>query len=529
MFLETWWISGLQKNDGLVINLAGRQRMLTQKMTKELVFYNSILKNNDPAKLSSLKDQLQSTMKIFDITLSALKDSGDAPTSLNLSKTSYRHCPKATEPAYTQLGKVEQLWHQFREKIEINLSSEKQDQNSLNWIMQNNMTLLKEMNKAVGMMQKQSEGKVTLLIYLQVGGILTAVIFVIFSLITVKEITSKLSCISQFARQFGSGDLTTQANIKGTDELGIIGQELDQMASQLRKMFNDINQSANRLETSASEFYRISNEFTEKLGHISGNSSQVSSAADETSNNMVSVAAAMEEISSNIKNMESSVEITTTLINQVNQQVNDAQATTTQAVDTSRSSSEQVLELKNAVIEIGSVTENIVDISEQINLLALNATIESARAGDAGKGFAVVANEVKALSSQTGEATELIKKRISTIQNVTDRMVGQIQQVVSVVENVSQIVSDISESTEEEANALKEITSNIVQSSMAVSEINENINRSSHAIKSTANDVSDINDATKDLSEKSQTVKQNANDLINEAEQLKKIVSHFTV
>ena len=51
MFLETWWISGLQKNDGLVINLAGRQRMLSQKLTKEIVFYNSLFKKKTPSDL----------------------------------------------------------------------------------------------------------------------------------------------------------------------------------------------------------------------------------------------------------------------------------------------------------------------------------------------------------------------------------------------------------------------------------------------------------------------------------------------
>jgi len=44
--------------------------------------------------------------------------------------------------------------------VEINLSSPNVN---LDWIMNNNMILLKEMNKAVGMMQEQSESKVALL------------------------------------------------------------------------------------------------------------------------------------------------------------------------------------------------------------------------------------------------------------------------------------------------------------------------------------------------------------------------------
>ena len=526
MFLETWWISGLQKNDGLVINLAGRQRMLSQKLTKEIVFYNSLLKKKTPSDLSSLKAQIRTTMKVFDITLSALKDSGNAPISLDLSTTSYRYCPRSKEPAYAQLQKVEHVWKRFMKHVETNLSSHNVN---LDWIMNNNMILLKEMNKAVGMMQKQSESKIALLLLLQFCGILTAIVFVLFSIFTVKTIVSKLDIISQFARKFGSGDLTAKANIQGTDELGKIGQELNNMATQLRQMFVDINQSANYLESSANQFYQISNELNEKLAHISENASQVTGTANDTSQNMISVAAAMEEISSGINNMESSSEFITNKIEEVSKLVSDARKTTTNAVSESKSSSKQVSELRQAAKEIGSVTDDIRDISGQTNLLALNATIESARAGEAGRGFAVVANEVKVLSAQTSGATGHIQKRISTIQNVTDRTVHQIQQISSVVENISQIVELIFESSEEEGKALKEITANIIQSSQAVSEINEKINLSSHATQSTASDVSHINTATIELSEKSIEVKKNAADLKKQADQLKKIVLNFTV
>jgi nitrate/nitrite-specific signal transduction histidine kinase len=49
MFSSTFYVTSMQKHDGLVINLSGRQRMLSQKIAKEALKL-SFAKNKSAAK-----------------------------------------------------------------------------------------------------------------------------------------------------------------------------------------------------------------------------------------------------------------------------------------------------------------------------------------------------------------------------------------------------------------------------------------------------------------------------------------------
>ena len=152
MFLATYWVTGKQKDDGLVINLAGRQRMLTQKMTKEIILFQASREKtgrSDP----KLAKAVQDTMQIFGKTLLALKDSGEAPISLDIKNTKYRKCPKAREPAYSQLEKVNRLWKEFSACFRLVLAGKDISGKYLDTIIKTNNRLLAEMNKAVGKMQ----------------------------------------------------------------------------------------------------------------------------------------------------------------------------------------------------------------------------------------------------------------------------------------------------------------------------------------------------------------------------------------
>lgn len=122
-------------------------------------------------------------------------------------------------------------------------------------------------------------------------------------------------------------------------------------------------------------------------------------------------------------------------------------------------------EIADNTQRIGSITSLINDIAFQTNILVLNAAVEAARAREQGKGFAVVAGEVRHLANRSASAANdtrhlidasAMKVKFGAIQVHDARQT--MQDIVSQVQDVTELIGQISHATNEQALGITELT-----------------------------------------------------------------------
>lgn len=498
MFIAVLIITNMQADDGLVINLAGRERMLTQKMTKESMTYLRQIESGQQSAALLTAKQLKTTIQVFDTTLDALLNSGQAPLSLDLAG-SHASLPQAEGKAREQLEAVQNLWLPFKNNVEDILNGRRVEE-AAGFVLENNLELLGSMNQAVKYFQQQSERKTSILFIIEAVCLVWAlVVFVIFTVLIKNKVTSPLNRIVDFSNQLATGDLNSTIEMDQQDEIGEVARRLNGMTMKLKSTFQDISNGMDSLVVSNSQNNDMLVELTRSSGETIKNVQSVSAAAEEMSTNMDSVAAAMEEANSNVNTVASAAEEMSANITEIAGNAEGASQNTHEAVKKASEASETINQLGLAAAEIGTVTETITAISDKTNLLALNATIEAARAGEAGKGFAVVANEIKDLARQTAEATNDISQKLKAIKNSTDSSVRGIEEISSAIQDVDDTVSSISIAMEEQNKATAEITENVNQASSGLNEITENISQSSQAAQQIAKEINGISEAAQQI------------------------------
>lgn len=378
--------------------------------------------------------------------------------------------------------------------------------------------------------------------------IIAAVILIIMILVIlsqVKSVSRQINRVKNFAVQLAEGNFKVQSlESRRSDELGAMGQSLNEMYGNNKDMISKISGHAKLLSDSSIELKRSVEELKKDYEMIESLMNQVNSDMTSSSAATEEVNAAVEEVNSSVNMLASETEKSLELAGEIKKRANGIEDTSRNAYELAnklaaqnRAGLEESIKNADVVKSIGALAEVISEIADQINLLSLNASIEAARAGEQGKGFAVVAGEIGNLAGETTAAVNKIKETIGEVEHAFSGIVEQSQSMLNFVTdtvapdydtfvNVAQQYGDDAQAIEKFSNDIAQMAVNIEtiihevsQAVSSVAESSQNTVDNSGQIMQSVNSVSAVVGAVSEMSSQQEKI----------AGELKEVVGKFVL
>jgi methyl-accepting chemotaxis protein len=450
------------------IDLSGLLRMRTVNLSYLMERYART--NYELDEISAI---INKTMKEFDDTLIGLRHGS---TALGLRAVN--------GGIAARFEGIESLWTKRKELVDAGMKNKVAFAGKVNSLIHEHtpkvVAACEELTKEIAVNAKS--GAMQGIVIMAVTVIISIAMAVFFMWSTNKHMLTPLVRIKETVEDFTAGDLTKRSNVKVSflgreikDEIVSLGESVDAMASQVSNVIGRIAESSAQLASASEQLSASSTQIAEGADRQSGQTAQVATAMEEMNATVIEVAKNSQQVSESARSAQHIALDGGKVVEQAISAMQEVSESTEVTADT-------IKKLGRSSEEIGTIVSVINDIADQTNLLALNAAIEAARAGEQGRGFAVVADEVRKLAERTTKATKEISGMINTIQSETGKAVDAmaegtqkvengvtlanqagdaLKQIVTGVENVTDMISHIATSAEEQSSTTDEISRNM--------------------------------------------------------------------
>ncbi|WP_457755987.1 methyl-accepting chemotaxis protein, partial [Thermodesulfatator indicus] len=320
-----FWSLHKNEGDAKYVNIAGRQRMLVQKLTKEIL-------SKDFASATQ-------TAALFEKSLKALKD-GD--TSMGLKSVKDPEILASWE-------KLNQAWQKFKTSFDIYIKT--QDEKALKYLLDHNLEVLSLANDLTKKFEEKAvAGLHRLRIYqVIISGFSIMLLLAIWWMARTKIIAPIDKAVALVTR-ISNGDFTVKFPKASQDEIGRLLAALEGMTRRLRETLSHVVDSSDKVYSASQQIYRAGEEVAEKAENLAREGEEVKEAEEAINNNIRAVSAASEQM----------VEA----ITEISRNTSEAAHIANDAVIKAQETNEIVNKLSISSEEIGEVVNLIQSIAE---------------------------------------------------------------------------------------------------------------------------------------------------------------------
>ncbi len=447
--LLVFWIFSYQESLSVALNISGRQRMLTQKMTKESFIY---AKMPTPDHLK----QIIETANLFNKSLYALKNGSK---EMMLKKLKDKN-------ALEKWQACAQVWKEFYKHI-LALKTCKpgspEFESHLSYIKDNNLRVLKRAHQFVLALQDLALKKVRETKMLLVTFVFLNLFATIGGFILVKKrIILPLDKIINAFREISKGNMNVSIKEEGVNEI----RELSRVAKGMTMFIGSAMKVFKSQEGLQKEIQKIISSTTR---NVLNGAEQVGALVGRVNDISLTTKDAMEAVNRSAKELSLA-------INEISENISRTAISINEVRDKAENASQVMERFSIHTQEIGKIVETIQKIAEETNLLALNATIEASRAGTAGRSFAVVANEIKELAQETANSAKEISDMVANIQDNVGGAVSSVNEILNSAIELSEYASTITSAVEEQNIVVKDISDRINLNFQDIDKLNKESN-----------------------------------------------------